>query len=137
MEIRPAQMCDCAGILKYDRHIPVERVRACIQSGQLDVLCEGENILGILCWNLFWQSIPFLDLLYIDGSCRGRGYGRQMMAHWEASMKTMGYTYVMLSTQEDEDAKFFYEKLGYRRIGAFLPPEQDADEIMYGKELRE
>jgi hypothetical protein len=41
----------------------------------------------------------------------------------------------MLSTQEDETAKYFYEKLGYRRIGAFLPPEQDADEIMYLKEL--
>ena len=46
-----------------------------------------------------------------------------------------GYSYVMLSTQEDESAKYFYETLGYRRIGAFLPPEQDADEIMYLKEL--
>ena len=27
------------------------------------------------------------------------------------------------------------EKLGYRRIGAFVPPEQDADEIMYLKML--
>lgn len=50
-------------------------------------------------------------------------------------MRTMKYPYVMLSTQEDETAKYFYEKLGYRRIGAFLPPEQDADEIMYLKEL--
>ena len=50
-------------------------------------------------------------------------------------MKRMGYPYVMLSTQEDETAKFFYEKMGYRRIGAFLPPEQEADEIMYLKEF--
>ena len=50
-------------------------------------------------------------------------------------MASAGYPYVMLSTQEDETAKFFYEKLGYRRIGAFLPPEQDADEIIYLKEL--
>lgn len=28
------------------------------------------------------------------------------------------------------------EKLGYRRIGAFLPPEQEADEIMYLKDLK-
>lgn len=50
-------------------------------------------------------------------------------------MRTMKYNYVMLSTQEDETAKYFYEKLGYHRIGAFLPPEQDADEIMYLKTL--
>lgn len=50
-------------------------------------------------------------------------------------MHCMGYNYVMLSTQEDETAKNFYVKLGYRRIGAFLPPEQEADEIMYLKEF--
>lgn len=84
---------------------------------------------------MFWQSIPFLDLLYIDEACWGKGYGTQMMEHWEAAMKRMGYAYVMLSTQEDETAKYFYEKLDYRRIGAFLPPDQEADEIMYLKEL--
>ena len=56
-----------------------------------------------------------------------------MMKIWEDFMKQMGYSYVMLSTQADETAKFFYEKIGYQRIGAFLPPEQDADEIMYCK----
>ena len=50
-------------------------------------------------------------------------------------MRRMNYKYVMLSTLEDETAKYFYEKLGYRRIGAFLPPEQDVDEIMYLKML--
>ena len=60
-----------------------------------------------------------------------------MMTRWEQTMMAMGYSYVMLSTQEDEDAKYFYEKLGYRTIGAFLPPEQDANEIMYLKELSE
>lgn len=58
------------------------------------------------------------------------------MAHWENSMKAIGYSYLMLSTQEDETAYIFYKKLGYRRIGAFLPPEQEADEIMYLKELK-
>ena len=58
-----------------------------------------------------------------------------MMEHWESVMQRMKYKYVMLSTQEDETAKYFYEKLGYRRIGAFLPPEQDAEEIMYLKTL--
>lgn len=50
-------------------------------------------------------------------------------------MQTMGYPDVMLSTQEDETARYFYEKLGYQRIGAFLPPEQEADEIMYLKKI--
>ena len=135
--IRLAEREDKQKIAEFDHHIHLDKLEECIDRGLVAVLYDADDTIGVLRYNLFWQTIPFLDLLYIDGSCRGRGYGRQMMAHWEAPMKTMGYTYVMLSTQEDEDAKFFYEKLGYRRIGAFLPPEQDADEIMYGKELRE
>lgn len=50
-------------------------------------------------------------------------------------MGRAGHAYVMLSTQEDESAWEFYEKLGYRRIGAFRPPEQEADEVLYLKKL--
>ena len=135
MTIRLAVSADKEQVRKYDRHIHPDRVDACITSGLVELLCDGEKIMGVLRWNLFWQSIPFLDLIFIDEAYRGQGWGRKMMAKWEDSMKRMGYPFVMLSTQEDETAKHFYEKLGYRRIGAFLPPEQDADEIMYLKEL--
>lgn len=135
MEIRLANRNDQQGVIKYDSHIHPSTVDKCIQDQLVYVLCDEENIVGILRYSLFWQSIPFLDLLYIDEAYRGKGYGRHMMDHWESVMQTMKYEYVMLSTQEDETAKYFYEKLGYRRIGAFLPPDQDADEIMYLKML--
>jgi ribosomal protein S18 acetylase RimI-like enzyme len=135
MEIRLANRNDHQGVIKYDSHIHHNTVDKCIQDQLVYVLCDEKNIVGILRYSLFWQSIPFLDLLYIDEAYRGKGHGRHMMDHWEAVMQTMQYEYVMLSTQEDETAKYFYEKLGYRRIGAFLPPDQDADEIMYLKML--
>ena len=135
MEIRLAVAKDKKKILKYDSHIHHNKVGECIYNGLVDVLCDDDKIVGVLRYNLFWQSIPFLDLLFIDEAYRGQGWGKKMMEDWEDTMKAMGYPYVMLSTQEDETAKYFYEKLGYRRIGAFLPPEQEADEIMYLKEL--
>ena len=135
LEIRLANRNDQQGVIKYDSHIQPSTVDKCIQDQLVYVLCDEENIVGILRYSLFWQSIPFLDLLYIDEAYRGKGYGRHMMDHWESVMQTMQYEYVMLSTQADETAKYFYEKLGYRRIGAFLPPDQDADEIMYLKML--
>ena len=136
MEIRLAVAEDKAKILQYDRHIHHNKVEECIHNGLVDVLCGGEEVVGVLRYNLFWQSIPFLDLIFIDEAYRGQDWGSKMMVKWEESMKAMEYPYVMLSTQEDETAKYFYEKLGYRRIGAFLPPEQEADEIMYLKELK-
>lgn len=137
MKIRLAESVDKSGILKYDSHIHPALIEECIWNGRIIVLCDEREIVGVLRYSLFWQSIPFLDLLYLDGNYRGKGFGRQMMAHWEAAMQAKEYKYVMLSTQEDETAKYFYEKQGYRRIGAFLPPEQDADEIIYLKKLCE
>lgn len=135
MEIRSAAAEDINRILEYDCHVPSGRVAECIRNGLVYVLCDAGKILGLLRYNLFWQTIPFLDLLFIAESCRGQGWGSRMMEAWEEAMACLGYHYVMLSTQEDETAKFFYEKIGYRRIGGFLPPEQEAEELMYLKEL--
>ena len=94
-----------------------------------------DPVVGVLRYSLFWQTIPFLDLLYIDEAYRNRGFGSQMMHEWESHMATRGYKYVMTSTQADEDAWKFYEKLGYHKVGDFLPPEQESEEWMYMKEL--
>ena len=135
MKIRPACADDLPQLLRFDSHISSPRLTECIRDHQVYAITDGTQITGVLRYSLFWQTIPFLDLLYLDEDCRHQGYGRQMMAYWESAMVQLGYRHVMLSTQEDETAKFFYEKLGYRRIGAFLPPEQEAQELMYLKSL--
>ena len=135
LRIRPAVREDLPGIRRYDSHIPIDRLMACIENGSVFVLCLDGAILGVCRCSLFWQSIPFLDLLYLDQAHRGMGYGTAAMAYWENAMAKQGFRYVMLSTQADETAKFFYEKLGYRFSGSFLPPEQHASERIYIKEL--
>ena len=135
MNIRTAVPADLDGIRNYDRHIPPQRLSDCVRRGQVDVLLDGERIVGILRWSLFWQSLPFLDLIYLDDALRGKGWGTKMMAVWEENMAARGFTDVLLSTQSDETSKFFYEKLGYRLCGSFLPPDQDVEELMYRKTL--
>ena len=136
MMIRAAVPSDLNGVRNYDRHIPLPRLEDCIRRGQVDVLLIDGRIAGILRWSLFWQSIPFLDLIYLDDAIRGQGWGTEMMELWEMNMTDLGYEHVLLSTQEDEPGKFFYEKLGYTLCGSFLPPDQDAPELMHRKELK-
>lgn len=135
MTIEAAQPEQLAMLRRYDPHIPEHRLADCIRGGSVYTILSEGRIVGILRYSLFWQTIPFLDLLFLDENLRGKGLGTCAMTHWEAEMVRSGFNYIMLSTQEDETAQFFYEKLGYRRIGAFLPPEQDAPELMYGKQL--
>ena len=149
MIIELAQGKDKQKIAKLDFHIPFARLGECIWNGQVYVLKDdsikngGQNhrlkdpVVGVLRYSLFWQSIPFVDLLYIAEAYRGKGFGSQMMREWEQTMKICGYRYVMTSTQADEDAWKFYEKLGYRKTGGFFPPEQDAEELIYVKRLGE
>ena len=135
MTIRTAVPADLGSIRHYDRHIDAARLDECIRMGFVDVLEDGGRILGVLRWNLFWQSIPFLDHIFLDDALRGRGWGTRMMTRWERNMASQGFDHVLLSTQEDETSKFFYEKLGYRLCGDFLPPHQDVRELIYKKEL--
>lgn len=147
MTIGLAQSKDKQKIARLDTHISSLLLDECIRKGQIYVLKDdsikngGQNhrlkdpVVGVLRYSLFWQTIPFLDLLYLDAAYRHQGFGTQMMNRWEETMKKRGYKYVMTSTQADESAWQFYEKLGYHKIGSFLPPEQTADEWMYLKRL--
>ena len=122
-----------------DCHLPPDRLRECIGNGQVYVLKGGNadcgRIVGLLRYSLFWQTIPFLDLLYLEEAYRRQGYGTMMMQTWEKAMAERGYRYVMTSTQADESAWRFYERLGYRKTGGFFPPDQTAEEFIYGKSL--
>lgn len=135
MIIKRARINDINKIKEYDAHIDSINLVECIKNQLVYVLKDKTRIVGVLRYNFFWQTIPFLDLIFIDISYQNKGYGKYMMDYWEKLMKDMGFKSVMLSTQEDETAKFFYEKIGYKRIGKFLPPNQDAYELMYSKVL--
>lgn len=147
MEIRLALGKEKTKIMKLDCHIPPARLGECIWNNQVYVLIDdsikngGQNyrlkdpVVGVLRYSFFWQTIPFLDLIYLNENYRNRGFGTLMMDKWENDMKNIGFKYVMTSTQEDETAYKFYEKRGYLLKGGFYPPEQEAKELIYIKEL--
>ena len=141
MLIECAKENELQAIARLDAHVPPVRLEECVRNGQVYVLKDdfasdgGGLIVGVLRYSLFWQTIPFLDLLYLEEAWRHRGFGTQIMCAWETAMQARGYRHVMTSTQADETAWQFYEKLGYRKVGGFFPPEQEAEEWMYRKKL--
>ena len=62
----------------------------------------------------------FLNLLFILPEHRGKGYGAGAMAQWEQEMKKRGFKTLLISTQVDENAQFFYRKLGYVDCGGLI-----------------
>ena len=73
-------------------------------------------------------------MLYLFEEYRGKGYGHQLVQHWEREMAGAGYREVLTSTMSSERGQFFFRKRGYTDCGALLLPGEPL-EIILRKEL--
>ena len=132
--IRYASMKEYDLLVSQDSHIRKEEWKRIIENNQALIFYVDNDFAGWLRWNLFWDEIPFMNMLYFPEEYRGKGYGTQMVKFWENEMVKLGYDKVMTSSQANESAQHFYRKLGYRDAGSFFPCCEDL-EIIFTKEL--
>ncbi len=132
--IRYVEEADRAFWFSLDRHLPTDVFARKVRDRMGYVLSADGQRTGILRWSLFWDSIPFCNLLFIRDGWQRQGLGRQLMERWEKDMAMQGFPLVMVSTQADETAQYFYRALGYRDCGGFILPfpgyEQPLEVIM-------
>lgn len=131
--IRYANSDDIEIISKYDKHISREEMEQIIKLQRIIVMLDDSKFIGWLRFNLFWDNTPFMNMLYFLDDERKKGYGRQLVSFWENEMLKKGYEYVLTSTQSNEDAQFFYRKLGYIDSGSLLLPNEPLEIIFYKK----
>ncbi|MBE5947810.1 MAG: GNAT family N-acetyltransferase [Lachnospiraceae bacterium] len=120
IEIRHVQSEDKEFWYSLDKHLPETEFDKKVKEKSGYVLLEDERKVGLLRYNLFWDNTPFCTLLFVDAGYQRKGYGRKLMEHWEADMKSQGYGMLLTSTQVDEEAQHFYRKLGYKDCGGFV-----------------
>lgn len=133
-EIRYAALDDRNFLLSRDSHIKEAVLEDSIKNKREIVLFVDGCYAGWLRYNLFWDEIPFMNMLYLIEEFRGKGFGTQMVIFWENEMKKLGYDKLMTSSQANECAQHFYRKLGYTDAGSFFPFCNDL-EIIFTKEL--
>ena len=121
---------DRAFWFSLDSHLSPARYSPLINENSAWILQIGQTPAGIMRWNLFWDEIPFLNLILLLPEYRRKGYGGMMMRAWEGEMKSRGFSLVMTSTQADEDAQHFYRRLGYHDIGGFVLSEPGFEQPM-------
>jgi len=134
MKIRYAEIKDYLWLKEHDRHISEETLKTKIEAKEIYVAEENNELIGWLRYNLFWDNIPFMNLLYFPEEYRRRGMGRKLVNYWENEMKEKGYKNVLTSTLSNEEAQHFYRKLGYTEIGGFKYLDE-ALELMFCKKL--
>ena len=115
---------------KYDQHIGETELKHCIKTQRILLMFHDDVFIGWLRYNLFWDNIPFMNMLYFLEDYRGKGYGSQLVNFWEKEMLKSKYKMVLTSTQSNEQAQFFYRKIGYVDCGSLLLPEEPLEIIL-------
>ena len=120
-----------------DGHISINELELKIRDKRGYVICDDDKPIGLMRYNLFWDTVPFLTLINLDESYRGKGFGSQAMEYWENEMRVLGHELVMTSTQSDEQVQHFYRKMGYKDSGCLLINRNEPSEIFFTKFLDE
>ena len=132
-EIRYVSADDKSFWYTLDKHISEEELDLKIRDKRGYVISDSGKPIGLMRYNLFWDTIPFLTLIILEDAYHGKGFGTQAMAHWEDEMQRLGHKSVMTSTQSDEKAQFFYRKIGYKDCGCLLQGDGEPLEILLEK----
>ena len=117
-----------------DSHMSESEFELKIRDKRGYIISDCGKPVGLMRYNLFWDIVPFLNLIEIEDSHQGKGFGKQAMTHWENEMHGKGHKLVMTSTQSDEQAQFFYRKLGYADCGCLMLGKEPL-EILFVKNL--
>ena len=136
--MQTATVADVDAWRTFDALISQNELLTKLRNRRCYLLTEDSVPVGVLRYNLFWDEIPFVTLLFLMEGARGKGYGKRAMQMWEMEMRYLGFPCVMTSTQADETAQHFYRKLGYKDAGCLIlneEPRKQPAEIFFIKTL--
>lgn len=128
--IKYADKNDFEILKKYEHCINESELKNIITAKRILVMYNNNVFIGWLRFNLFWDNIPFMNMLYFLKKYRGKGYGRQLLSYWEKEMLKNNYKRVLTSTLSNEQAQFFYRKNGYVDCGSLLLPNEPLEIIL-------
>lgn len=132
--IRFAEISDFEALSALDKHVSGVELARIIEHRRLIIAEAGKRITGWLRFGLFWDEIPFMNMLFVIESERGKGVGTALEEFWENEMRRAGFSFVLTSTLSSEQAQFFYRSRGYKDCGSLLLPNEPL-EIILSKEL--
>lgn len=135
LKIRLAEECDFEILSRNDKHVSAEMLKKKISDKNILIAEKNGEFAGWLRYNLFWDEMPFMNMLFVIEKFRGTGIGRELVRNWEKMMSEQGYKFLLTSTQANEYTQHFYRKLGYSDLGGFFPFGEEY-EIILGKRLQ-
>lgn len=128
--VRKGSARDIDILHRCDTHISEEMLKDKIACRRILIAESGGEFAGWLRYGMFWDEMPFINMLYVLEKFRGKGIGTLLVTSWEQSMRSHGYSIFLTSTQAEESAQHFFRKQGYSDLGGFFPFGEGYELIM-------
>lgn len=133
---RRASDTDLPFLSSVDGHVSYQDLTHLVRLERVMVAEVDGVAVGCLRWGLFWDQVPFMNLLWVVVERRGQGVGTTLVAAWEQTMLDGGHHLILTSTSSAETAQHFYRRLGYIDSGSLLLPREPT-ELIFRKGLGE
>lgn len=127
---RLASSSDLPFLGEVDRHVSPDVLTDVVSAERVMVVEVDGVAVGFLRWGLFWDQVPFMNLLWVLPDWRGQGVGTALVDAWEKSQLVAGHSMVLTSTVSAETAQHLYRRLGYVDSGALLLPDEPAELLL-------
>lgn len=128
--VRAATTSDLDYLIANDRHVTPVVLSRCVAEERVLLIEERGETLGWLRWSLFWDEIPFLNMIVISEASRGAGLGSRLLDRWEQDMRDDGHARVLTSTMSNERSQHLYRRRGYVDSGVLLLPGEVAELLL-------
>jgi len=132
---QPATAIHLNWLSENDNLVSKEILSQKIAAQEIIVALDQEEVIGWLRFSFFWDSIPFINLLWVVKNYRNQRIGTELVQTWEKNMKSRySSPVVMTSSQSNETGQHFFRKIGYKDAGNLLLPKEPL-EILFIKEF--
>ena len=137
--IRFADQSDFSLVRTFDPHsqyIDPEKIKSKLRDNEIIFAFDSEKPIGIIKFSYFWATRPYMDLIWVDESHRGKGVGSQLLIFLEKYLVEQGYTYLYTSSEENETApQAWYKGHGFVQCGTLsainLPHDENGEVFFY------
>lgn len=134
MHVALAGLDDLDFLDREDHHIDRDVIRQKVAQGEVIVAYVEDRQVGLLRYGYFWDEVPFMNSLWVEGGSRGKGYGTRLVSFWEEEMRKLDHGSVMTSSLSNARAQHLYRGRGYVEVGSLLMPDEPL-EIVFLKAL--
>jgi N-acetylglutamate synthase-like GNAT family acetyltransferase len=131
--VRLAKPDDISNLQRLDpwpkEHIWQQKISA----NEVIVLEFDKQIIGLIRYEVLWTTVPFMGLIILEETHRGKGYSKVMLEFLKQHLRDQGYITLLSSSQTDESApQNWHRHMGFKSNGIIENiADDDVSEIIY------